>query len=97
MTQVRVSRQHKFLTGIGIRPILRLVPTDPTTLLATVQVCERIGIERSTLSRYVQLGRITPAMKLPGRTGSMLFAPADVEKLNVWYHGARLAEQATAS
>lgn len=71
---------------------MRLVPTD---LLATVQVCERIGIDRSTLSRYVQLGRIKPAMRLPGRTGSMLFTPADVETLNAWYHGERLTEAAS--
>lgn len=67
----------------------------PNDLLATVQVCELIGIDRSTLSRYVQLGRITPAMRLPGRTGSMLFNPADVAALNDWYHGARLTEAAS--
>lgn len=67
----------------------------PNDLLATVQVCERIGIDRSTLSRYVQLGRIKPTMQLPGRNGAMLFDPADVEALNDWYHGARLTEAAS--
>lgn len=71
------------------------MPTDPANLLATVQVCERIGIDRSTLSRYVQLDRIRPVMRLPGRTGAMLFDPADVERLNDWYHGARLTEAAS--
>jgi predicted site-specific integrase-resolvase len=64
-------------------------------LLASREVCERVGIDRSTLSRYVQLERITPAMRLPGRKGAMLFHPADVEALNDWYHGERLAEQAS--
>lgn len=71
------------------------MPKDPTDLLATVQVCERVGIDRSTLSRYVQLGRIEPALRLPGRNGAMLFDPSDVDALNDWYHGARLAERAS--
>jgi predicted site-specific integrase-resolvase len=66
-----------------------------TDLLATVQVCERIGIDRSTLSRYVQLGRITPAHQLPGTRGAMLFDPADVDKLDAWYHGERLTGKAS--
>ncbi len=96
MTQGVVTRQHRVLTIVGIKPILRLVPREPFDLLATVQVCERVGIDRSTLSRYVKEGRIAPAMKLPGRTGAMLFNPADVDTLNDWYHGARLTEQAAS-
>lgn len=68
--------------------------TPVTDLLAAKQACERIGIDRSTLSRYVQLGRIKPAHQLPGRRGAMLFEPSDVDALNEWYHGARLVEQA---
>lgn len=67
------------------------MPKAATELLASAEVCERIGIDRSTLSRYVALGRIKPAHRLPGRTGAMLFAPADVEVLNAWYHGERLS------
>jgi hypothetical protein len=67
------------------------MPKAATELLASAEVCERIGIDRSTLSRYVALGRIQPAHRLPGRTGAMLFAPADVEALNAWYHGERLS------
>lgn len=50
-------------------------------LLPSVEVCERLNIDRSTLSRWVQIGRITPAMRLPGKTGSMLFSPEDVDAL----------------
>lgn len=64
-------------------------------LLASVEVCELIGFDRSTLSRYVLLGRITPAQRLPGKTGAMLFDPTDVERLRDWYQRERLAEAAS--
>lgn len=55
--------------------------TTAPNLLPSVEVCERLSIDRSTLSRWVQIGRITPALRLPGKTGSMLFAVADVDAL----------------
>lgn len=39
------------------------------------------GIDRSTLVRWVQLGRIKPAQKLPGPNGAYLFRRRDVEAL----------------
>jgi predicted site-specific integrase-resolvase len=63
--------------------------------MASVEVCDSVGIDRSTLSRYVTLGRITPAMRLPGRTGAMLFSPTDVEALKDWYYGERLVQRPT--
>lgn len=63
-------------------------------LLASAQVCEHVGIDRSTLSRYVKAGQITPAMRLPGRRGAMLFEQAAADKFKVWYHRDRLIEQA---
>lgn len=53
----------------------------PHKLLATVEVAERLGVERSTLSRWVQLGKIKVAQQLPGKTGSMLFAETEVERV----------------
>lgn len=53
----------------------------PTTLLATVEVAERLGVERSVLSRWVQLGKIAVAHRLPGKTGAMLFDPAEVDRV----------------
>jgi excisionase family DNA binding protein len=50
-------------------------------LLATVEAAERLGIERSTLSRWVKEGRIHIAMRLPGDTGAMLFDPAEVDRV----------------
>ena len=50
-------------------------PTPPD-LIGSAEVCERLGIDRSTLSRWVAAGKITPALKLPGRRGAFLFDPA---------------------
>lgn len=62
--------------------------------MASAEVCEAVGIDRSTLSRYVTSGRIHPAMRLPGRTGAMLFHPEDADLLKDWYYGERLATRA---
>lgn len=50
-------------------------------LLTSVETAERLGIDRGTLTRWVQAGRIAPAMKLPGKQGAALFDPADVEHI----------------
>lgn len=52
-------------------------------LMPTVEVARSLGLERSTLSRWVKEGRITPAMRLPGRTGAFLFHPAEVERVRL--------------
>jgi predicted site-specific integrase-resolvase len=59
-----------------------------TDLLTSAETATRLGIDRGTLTRWVQAGRITPAMKLPGKNGPALFAPADVDALT-----SQLAEQ----
>lgn len=60
------------------------MPT-PTVFLTTAEACERLGhdspLDPSTLSRWVQIGRITPAQKLPGLRGAFLFDPAEVERV----------------
>jgi len=60
-------------------------------LLSTTQACEVIGIERSTVSRWVQQGLMQPTLKLPSQTGAFLFDVAEVERVRSWYAG-RLAE-----
>ena len=52
-----------------------------TAPIPSAEACERLGIDRSTLSRWVAAGRITPTLRLPGATGSMLFDPADVDRI----------------
>ena len=53
--------------------------TEP--LLTSADACEALSIDRSTLSRWVQLGRIAPAMKAPGIRGAMFFTPDEVERV----------------
>lgn len=52
-----------------------------TDLLTSAETCERLGIDRSTLSRWVAAGAIVPAHKLPGTRGAFLFESADVARL----------------
>lgn len=52
-----------------------LIPAD---FIGSAQVCAEAGIDRSTLSRHVAAGRITPALRLPGISGAMLFDRASV-------------------
>lgn len=50
-------------------------------LLTTTEVLEALGLtSRSTLSRYVALGRLAPALKMPGSTGAFLFDRTEVER-----------------
>jgi len=51
------------------------------THVGTVAACDLLGIDRSTLVRWVQSGRITAALKMPGATGSYLFERAEVERI----------------
>jgi predicted site-specific integrase-resolvase len=59
--------------------------------LGSTEACERIGIDRSTLTRWVQLGRIAYAQKLPGPKGVYLFDPVEVERARADYQADRPA------
>lgn len=56
------------------------MPT-PDGLLTSAETVAALGIERSTLSRWVASGRIAPAVKLPGLRGPYLFDPAEVARV----------------
>jgi predicted site-specific integrase-resolvase len=56
--------------------------TKTPDLIASVEVCELLGIDRATLSRWVAAGRIKPAIQGPGTTGSRFFRRKDVEALH---------------
>jgi excisionase family DNA binding protein len=58
------------------------------SLIGSAEACTILGVDRSTLSRWVQLGKITPAMRLPGPKGVMLFNRDDVERLRTEYTAA---------
>lgn len=54
----------------------------PTDLISSSEACRILGIERSTLVRWVQLRRhIRPALKLDGPSGAYLYRRRDVEAL----------------
>ena len=63
------------------------MPETPS-LVGTAEAAETIGVERSTLTRWVQLGRMRPAIKLPGRNGAVLFDLAEVERVAAEYQAA---------
>lgn len=50
-------------------------------LIGSAQVCERLGISRSTLQLRIQLREITPAGKMPGKSGAYLFDPHYIDEL----------------
>jgi excisionase family DNA binding protein len=49
--------------------------------LTSVEASEKLGIDRSTLTRWVADGRISALKKLPGVRGAYLFAPAEIARL----------------
>lgn len=49
--------------------------------MSSSEVCSLLGINRSTLSRWVARDLIVPVMQLPHDNGAMLFDRADVEAL----------------
>ena len=50
-------------------------------LITSAETCAALSIDRSTLSRWVAAGKITPALKLPGIRGAFMFDRADVERI----------------
>lgn len=56
------------------------MPNSPE-LVTTAEVADRLGCDVRTVHRMVRTGRLTPVQKLPGRTGSYVFSPADIDAL----------------
>jgi excisionase family DNA binding protein len=56
------------------------MPNAPS-LIASKDVCLRLDINRSTLTRWVAAGKLVPAYRLPSRRGAFLFNSADVDAL----------------
>ncbi|HMH92621.1 MAG TPA: helix-turn-helix domain-containing protein [Streptosporangiaceae bacterium] len=63
-------------------------------LIGSAEACELLGIDRSTLSRRVARGEITPAQKMPGETGPFLFQRDEIERVLADHAGQ--AEAASA-
>ena len=54
---------------------------NPESLMTSAEVCGELHIDRSTLSRWVSVGRIAAAHKLPGLRGPFLFDRTEVERV----------------
>lgn len=53
----------------------------PEQLLTAAEVCGFLQVDRSTLIRWVDAGKVKAAQKLPGQTGAYLFDPAEIARL----------------
>jgi excisionase family DNA binding protein len=53
------------------------MPTTPD-LLSTAEVATIYGCHVRTVHRMVARGQLTPAIKAPGKTGTLLFRRSDV-------------------
>jgi excisionase family DNA binding protein len=58
-----------------------MLTTVQMQLIDTAEAARRLGVNRSTLTRWVGAGRIQPAYVVPGYRGNFLFEPAEVEAL----------------
>lgn len=58
---------------------LRMTPPD---LIGSAEAAHHLGVDKSTLTRWVADGRITVAVRASGKPNSaMLFLSADIERL----------------
>jgi excisionase family DNA binding protein len=50
-------------------------------LIGTAEATRILSVDKTTITRWVAAGRLTPALKLPRRNGAYLFKRSDVEAL----------------
>lgn len=61
--------------------------TNPGSVLLTAsEAAERLGVDRSTIARWAQSGRIAEQVKYPGLRGPRLFDAAEVERVATERH-----------
>lgn len=51
----------------------------PGQLIGAATVCTLLGIDRSTMSRRIAAGKLTPLAQLDGPRGAFVFDRTDVE------------------
>lgn len=66
---------------------------SPPELIGSADVCALLGIERSTLIRWVQLGQVKYTIKMPGKSGAYLFDPEYIARLVEAQNAEQRAEQ----
>ena len=58
-------------------------------LIGSAEAAQIIGCDRSNLSRWVAMGRMTYAMQLPGHNGAVLFTRDEVDRVAAEYAARR--------
>lgn len=56
--------------------------TETRDLVGSTEAARIAGTTERSIQRWASTGLLTPAAKLPGRTGAYLFERADVEALS---------------
>lgn len=54
-------------------------------LIGSKDACLLLDVNRSTLTRWVEAGRLVPVTRLPGKNGAFLFKQEDVDRLAAEY------------
>ena len=62
--------------------------SNPRLTITSDEAATLLDVDRRSVVRFVVRGELTPALKLPGRTGAYLFERADVEQLRAQRAGA---------
>lgn len=60
-----------------------MATTTTPTLIGAPEAARRLGVDRSTLTRWVQAGRVDPYVKMPGKNGALVFDLAVIDALIV--------------
>lgn len=68
------------MTKLGDTPKIRDMPQTPD-LIGAAEAARILDVDRTTVSLWARIGKLTPAVRLPGRTGAVLFDRSDVEAL----------------
>jgi len=65
--------------------------------IGSSDVCERLGIDRGTLTHWIQAGKIKPSGKLPGPNGAYLWDPTYINGIVLDRAAARVAAERAAA
>lgn len=57
------------------------MPDNQPDLIGSKEACRILDVDRATLMRWVQSGRLSAATKLPGKNGAFLFDRAVINEL----------------
>jgi len=58
-----------------------VTPAAPTDEIVSAQAADLLGVDVSTVSRWVKRGTLVPSRRLPGKKGQFLFWRADILRI----------------